>query len=123
MSTQFQTVSLAEHLSNGKPWELDRTVGGLMVLQPHCGTERQGWHAATRDALWRAAPLIRQHGPDAAGAERRRDAHEAWRRWTTAVGDATLSAPAFLWPGPLSETHESVAMWRGFAVYMRAVAR
>lgn len=41
-------VSLAEHLSNRQPWDLDRTVGGLMVLQPHRGTERQGWHAATR---------------------------------------------------------------------------
>lgn len=70
MSTQFQTVSLAEHLSNEQPVDLDRTVGDLLVLQPHRGTERQGWHAATTDALWRAAPLIRQHGLDAAGVER-----------------------------------------------------
>src|SRR5271157_3930516 len=67
---QFHPVSVAEHLSNGRPWDLERTVGGLMMLQPHHGTEREGWHAGTADALLRTAPLIRQHGPDTAGAER-----------------------------------------------------
>jgi glucose-1-phosphate adenylyltransferase len=65
VSAQFHPVSLAEHLANGRPWDLDRTDGGLMMLQPHRGTEREGWHAGTADALWRAAPLIRQHSPDA----------------------------------------------------------
>src|SRR3954447_1985343 len=65
VSAQFHPVSLAEHLSNGSPWDLDRTTGGLMMLQPHRGTEREGWHTGTADALWRAAPLIRQYGPDA----------------------------------------------------------
>jgi ADP-glucose pyrophosphorylase len=42
VSAQFHPVSLAEHLSNGRPWDLDRTDGGLMMLQPHRGTEREG---------------------------------------------------------------------------------
>jgi glucose-1-phosphate adenylyltransferase len=62
---QFHPASLADHLANGRPWDLDRTVGGLLVLSPHLGSDRAGWHHGTADALWRQAPLIRDHDPDA----------------------------------------------------------
>jgi glucose-1-phosphate adenylyltransferase len=62
---QFHPASLADHLANGRPWDLDRTHGGLLVLPPHLGTEREGWHQGTADALWREAPLIREFAPDA----------------------------------------------------------
>src|SRR5689334_2121102 len=61
---QFHPVSLADHLANGRPWDLDRTDGGLLVLHPHLGTDREGWHQGTADALWRQAPLIREFDPD-----------------------------------------------------------
>jgi glucose-1-phosphate adenylyltransferase len=61
---QFHPASLADHLANGRPWDLDRTVGGLLVLSPHLGSDRAGWHHGTADALWRQAPLIRDHDPD-----------------------------------------------------------
>jgi len=56
---------LSDHLANGRPWDLDRTTGGLLVLHPHQGDERGGWHEGTADALWRQAPLIREFGPEA----------------------------------------------------------
>jgi glucose-1-phosphate adenylyltransferase len=62
---QFNPASLSDHLSNGRPWDLDRTTGGLLVLHPQRGGEREGWHQGTADALWRQATLIRQFGPDA----------------------------------------------------------
>jgi glucose-1-phosphate adenylyltransferase len=62
---QFNPVSLSGHLANGRPWDLDRTTGGLLVLQPHRGTDREGWHSGTADALWRHAPLIRDFAPEA----------------------------------------------------------
>lgn len=31
---QFNPVSLTHHLANGRPWDLDRTNGGLLVLHP-----------------------------------------------------------------------------------------
>ena len=34
VSVQYQTASLTEHLANGRPWDLDRTTGGLMTLPP-----------------------------------------------------------------------------------------
>ncbi|GAA3396098.1 glucose-1-phosphate adenylyltransferase family protein [Cryptosporangium minutisporangium] len=61
---QFHPASLADHLANGRPWDLDRTHGGLLTLHPHLGTEREGWHQGTADALWRQAPLIREFDPD-----------------------------------------------------------
>jgi glucose-1-phosphate adenylyltransferase len=62
---QFHPASLADHLASGRPWDLDRTVGGLLVLTPHLGSDRAGWHNGTADALWRQVPLIRDHDPDA----------------------------------------------------------
>ncbi len=62
---QFHPTSLNDHLANGRPWDLDRTEGGLLVLQPHQGTEKAGWHQGTADSLWRQAGLIREFAPDA----------------------------------------------------------
>jgi glucose-1-phosphate adenylyltransferase len=56
---------VSEHLANGRPWDLDRTTGGLMMLPPFQGSERGGWTEGTADGLWRQAELIRQFAPDA----------------------------------------------------------
>src|SRR4051794_23190690 len=64
VSVQFHPTSLAEHLSNGRPWDLDRTTGGLMTLPPYQGTDRGGWVSGTADLLWRQADLIREFGAD-----------------------------------------------------------
>lgn len=61
---QFEPESITGHLAGGRPWDLDRSRGGLMLLGPHRGDEREGWHAGTADALWRKADSIREHGPD-----------------------------------------------------------
>jgi glucose-1-phosphate adenylyltransferase len=65
VSVQFHPVSLGRHLTNGRPWDLDRSNGGLMTLPPFRGTERGGWNTGTADSLWRHADLIRAHAPDA----------------------------------------------------------
>jgi len=61
---QYQPHGLADHLANGRPWELDRTTGGLMILHPHQGGTGSGWHQGTADALWRNREFIREFGPD-----------------------------------------------------------
>ncbi|RZU34271.1 glucose-1-phosphate adenylyltransferase family protein [Blastococcus saxobsidens] len=65
VSIQFHPTSLHEHLANGRPWDLDRTTGGLMTLPPYRGTERGGWNTGTADSLWRQAELIREYEADA----------------------------------------------------------
>ncbi|NEK59686.1 glucose-1-phosphate adenylyltransferase [Geodermatophilus sabuli] len=65
VSVQFHPTSLSQHLANGRPWDLDRTHGGLLMLPPYRGTERQGWVSGTADSLWRYAPLVRDAAVDA----------------------------------------------------------
>jgi glucose-1-phosphate adenylyltransferase len=62
---QHHPVSLSDHLSGGRAWDLDRTAGGLLVLHPSRGDAREGWHGGTADAVWRQAPLVRELDPAA----------------------------------------------------------
>jgi|tagenome__1003787_1003787.scaffolds.fasta_scaffold20917437_1 ADP-glucose pyrophosphorylase len=65
ITMQFHPASLSEHLANGRPWDLDRTTGGLMTLAPYRGDEREGRHSGTADSVWRNADLIRRYRADA----------------------------------------------------------
>jgi glucose-1-phosphate adenylyltransferase len=66
VSQQFNPVSLSDHLANGRPWDLDRTSGGLLLLQPREGhDDRTGFQRGTADALWHNAGLIREFAPEA----------------------------------------------------------
>src|SRR4051794_5719924 len=67
VAVQFHPTSLADHLANGRPWDLDRTTGGLMTLPPYQGTERGGWNEGTADSLWRQAGQIPGIGAHALG--------------------------------------------------------
>jgi glucose-1-phosphate adenylyltransferase len=51
--TQYQPRSLNQHIGLGRPWDLDRTSGGVRMLQPYQSTrgERGAWQAGTADAL------------------------------------------------------------------------
>ena len=65
VSQQFNPVSLSDHMANGRPWDLDRTTGGLMLLHPRQGhDDRGGFPQGTADALWRSAGIIREFGPE-----------------------------------------------------------
>lgn len=51
--TQFQPRSLNEHISNGRPWDLDRSSGGVRLLQPYQSAPGQTgvWQHGTADAV------------------------------------------------------------------------
>ncbi|WP_052437018.1 sugar phosphate nucleotidyltransferase [Georgenia sp. SUBG003] len=57
---QHHPVSVTEHLAGGRPWDLDRTRGGLTVVGPEAGDQ----HTGTADALARRADAIRRHEPE-----------------------------------------------------------
>src|SRR3954453_19523766 len=65
VSVQFHPTSLSDHLANGRPWDLDRTTGGLMMLPPFQGTDRGGGVSGTANLLGRQAERIREYGADA----------------------------------------------------------
>ena len=50
---QYQPHSLSSHIANGRPWDLDRTYGGLRLLQPYLGRSESGWYRGNADAIYR----------------------------------------------------------------------
>ena len=66
VAQQYNPASLSDHLSNGRPWDLDRTRGGLLVLHPSQGNDGSaGFAQGTADVLWGNAKLIREFDPRA----------------------------------------------------------
>jgi glucose-1-phosphate adenylyltransferase len=61
---QYRVQSLNDQLANGRPWDLDRTYGGLRLLPPQLGAEEDGFHEGNADAIWRNRALIAEHDPD-----------------------------------------------------------
>lgn len=93
VSVQYNSVSLDEHLANGRPWDLDRNEGGLMMLHPRQGEGRTGWASGTADGLWRNADLVRRHAPEALVVL---SADAVYRLDYDAVVDAHLASGATL---------------------------
>jgi glucose-1-phosphate adenylyltransferase len=56
--TQYRPHSLHEHVSSGRPWDLDRTRGGIHIWQPYRGRSDQGWQRGTADALYQNRDFI-----------------------------------------------------------------
>ncbi len=61
---QYQPYALEDHLANGRPWDLDRTTGGLLILHPFTGGEEGGFPQGNADALWRHHRLIAEFEAD-----------------------------------------------------------
>ncbi len=64
IAQQYQPHSLNDHVSNGRPWDLDRTYGGLRLLFPFTGAQEAGWHEGSADAIYRNSSFIREAEPD-----------------------------------------------------------
>ncbi len=61
---QYEPHSLSDHLTNGRPWDLDRTHGGLVVLHPHQGRSESGFYAGNADAIYRNKRELRDFGAE-----------------------------------------------------------
>ncbi len=62
---QYELHSLNEHLSNGRPWDLDRTYGGLQVLPPfEDDSKKEGFAKGNADAIYRHTKFIEDFKPD-----------------------------------------------------------
>jgi glucose-1-phosphate adenylyltransferase len=50
---QYNPRSLARHIGVGKPWDLDRTVGGITLLHPFVSTNGElHWYKGTAEAVY-----------------------------------------------------------------------
>jgi glucose-1-phosphate adenylyltransferase len=58
--TQYRPRSLNDHIGIGKPWDLDRTDGGVRLLQPYRGGPYGDWQQGTADAVRRNLDFVQQ---------------------------------------------------------------
>src|SRR5699024_5551276 len=65
---QYETQSIMAVLANGRPWDLDRTNGGLRVIPPQQTSDEQDPEAVmaqgNADALHDNLDVIREYDPD-----------------------------------------------------------
>jgi glucose-1-phosphate adenylyltransferase len=67
LSLQFQGSTLQEEIANGRPWDLDRNLGGLRILLPHEGTggmDEEGFARGNADELFRFRDQLADFDPD-----------------------------------------------------------
>ena len=66
VSVAYQAGAVADALRNGRPWDLDRTYGGLAIVAQQEGftTHESGSSAGNADELFMLRDRIRAHGAD-----------------------------------------------------------
>ncbi|MFC5177546.1 glucose-1-phosphate adenylyltransferase family protein [Nocardioides taihuensis] len=67
LSVSYLGSSLEQQVSNGRPWDLDRTSGGLRLLMPQEGsgsTDEEGFAKGNADELYRLRDQLRAADPE-----------------------------------------------------------
>jgi glucose-1-phosphate adenylyltransferase len=63
--TQYAPRSLIDHIGVGRPWDLDRSHGGVTLLQPYIGRGRtRDWYRGTADAVLQNLEFIADRDPE-----------------------------------------------------------
>jgi glucose-1-phosphate adenylyltransferase len=63
--TQYAPRSLIDHIGLGRPWDLDRSRGGVALLQPFIGRGRsRDWYRGTADAVLQNLDFIDDRDPE-----------------------------------------------------------
>ena len=64
--TQYAPRSLIDHIGVGRPWDLDRSRGGVSLLQPYIGRGRaRDWYRGTADAVLQNLDFVADRAPEA----------------------------------------------------------
>ena len=63
--TQYAPRSLIDHIGVGRPWDLDRSHGGVSLLQPYVERARpRTWYRGTADAVLQNLDYIEDRDPE-----------------------------------------------------------
>lgn len=62
--TQYQPLALNSHIGIGKPWDLDRTRGGVKILPPYMSQEGGRWFRGTSNAIYENIHFVDTYNPD-----------------------------------------------------------
>lgn len=62
--TQYQPFELNEYIGNGQPWDLDRSFGGVHILQPYQGKKKSAWYEGTANAIYQNMHFMKMYNPE-----------------------------------------------------------
>ncbi len=61
--TQYRPLELNDYIGSGKPWDLDRSGGGVHVLPPYQGSKGGDWYKGTANAIYQNLNFIERYNP------------------------------------------------------------
>ena len=62
--TQYKPLELNDYVGSGKPWDLDRTNGGVHILPPYQGQQGGNWYKGTANAIYQTLEFIERYEPE-----------------------------------------------------------
>ena len=62
--TQYQPLELNDYIGSGKPWDLDRSNGGVHILPPYQNSKGGDWYKGTANAIYQNIPFIKRYDPE-----------------------------------------------------------
>ncbi|MGI6279926.1 MAG: glucose-1-phosphate adenylyltransferase [Acutalibacteraceae bacterium] len=61
--TQYKPLELNDYIGSGKPWDLDRSDGGVHILPPYQGQNGGDWYKGTANAVYQNLEFIERYSP------------------------------------------------------------
>ena len=62
--TQYKPLELNDYICSGKPWDLNRTGGGVHILPPYHGQQGGNWYKGTANAIYQNLEFIERYNPE-----------------------------------------------------------
>lgn len=62
--TQYKPLELNDYVGSAKPWDLDRTNGGVHILPPYQGQQGGNWYKGTANAIYQNLEFIERYEPE-----------------------------------------------------------
>lgn len=62
--TQYKPLELNDYIGSGKPWDLDRSSGGVHILPPYQGKKGGDWYKGTANAIYQNLAFIKRYNPE-----------------------------------------------------------
>ena len=62
--TQYQPLELNDYIGSGKPWDLDRSDGGVHILPPYQNNKGGDWYKGTANAIYQNISFIERYDPE-----------------------------------------------------------
>ncbi len=62
--TQYSPLELNDYIGSGKPWDLDRSYGGVHILPPYQNNKGGDWYKGTANAIYQNIDFIKRYDPE-----------------------------------------------------------